>query len=986
MPPRFAPLPFVTFLVALLAGCVPSPPFPAESARESWVDDELAQMSLEQKVSQLFAARAYGHYASVDDPAYRKLVDLVERFEIGGLVFFQGDPLSQAALVNDLQQRSERPLLIAQDMEWGPGMRLARTTTFPRTMALGATRDPQYAYAAGWVTAREARALGTHQVYAPVADVNNNPDNPVINTRSFGERPTLVSDMAAAFVRGVRAGGALATVKHFPGHGDTDVDSHADLPVLRMSRARLDTVELVPFRRTIEEGVQSVMVGHLAVPALEPDAGVPASLSPHITEQLLRNQLAFEGLIVTDGLDMRGVTRQFPTGEIAVRAIEAGSDVLILSEDVYAARRAILRAVASGRITERRIDASVRRVLRAKARLNLPEQRLIDLEEIRSRVGIQPHRAASVSAARASLTLLRNEGDVLPLLDPSQRILAVTLNDGADPSAGAYFTSQFRRLKTGHQLTTRLLDRRSDGDDYDAVLREAGRHDILLVATFLRPGATGRSGRPSERRRAFLDALVETGRPVVLVSYGDPYVTLHLERQPAAYVVAYGPSASSQRAAAQAIAGQSAIRGRLPITISDEYPFGAGIGLEQEVLREGFPEEVGMTGRRLAAVDSLMHASIAERAFPGASVAIGRAGVLTHLDGYGYFTYQKRRGVTPTSSFDLASLTKPIATTTAAMILHEEGRLDLDAPVARYLPAFAQQGKATVTIRHLLTHTAGLPPYRPFHREGITDRQAVVDAILTTPLAYTPGTDQVYSDFGMITLGLVIEHITGQELATFARERIFEPLGMEDTGFRPAGATDTTVVPTEFDTAFRRRLVQGEVHDETAWILGGTAGHAGLFSTARDLATFAFMLLNEGRIRGEQFLQPETIRLFTTAVATAVAPDDHTRALGWNTRSREGYSSAGAHFGPNSFGHTGFTGTSLWIDPDQQLFVILLTNRVYPTRDNRQISQVRPQLADAAFLAIQGPPAPLLPRESPYESFSVEDSVPAGELSASPSQ
>ena len=923
-----------------------------------WADETLRSLSLEEKVSQLFSAYAYGRFTSADDEAYQRLTRLVEDFGVGGIIFFQGDPFSQALLANDLQQRSRLPLLVSQDMEWGAGMRLDRTTTLPRTMALGATRDPDLAYAAGRVTAEEARALGTQQVFAPVADVNNNPFNPVINVRAFGEDPALVSSMVTAFIRGAQDGRALATVKHFPGHGDTGVDSHIDLPILSIDRARLDTLELVPFRAAVEAGVQSVMLGHLAIPALEPDSTLPASLSPRISQALLRDALGFDGLVVTDALRMQGVTKYYGVGEAAVRALEAGADMLLLTDDEYGARRAVLRAVEEGRLSEERIDRSVRRILLAKEWAGLHRERLVDVEAARRHVGTVTHRVLAETIARRGLTLLRNEGGVVPLLDPPGRILSVTLNDGRDPSTGSFFDRLVRsRLGPGTAYATRLLDRRSEDDDYAAVLAEANGYDLILVHTYLavRSGS-GRIGMP-DQQRVFVDGLTATGRPVVLISFGDPYLVLGLARQPAAYLAAYGSSEASQTGAVQGLFGESAITARLPVTLPGLYPYGAGLDLPQTALRRGFPEEAGLRTDSLQRIDAVLRSAIADGAFPGAAVAVGRADVLAKLDGYGYHTYEGDRPVTPRSVFDLASLTKVVATTTAAMKLYEAGVLDLDAPVSRYLPAFGAGGKEAVTIRHLLTHTAGLPAFRPFHTEGVTTREGVLQAILSTPLEYEPGSKSVYSDWGMISLALVIEALTERPFDEYVRDEIFTPLGMHDTGFRRAGEADPDAVPTERDALFRNRLIQGEVHDETAWILGGTAGHAGLFSTAADLARFAAMLATGGRLQGRPFLQEETIRLFTTAVA----PDAHSRALGWDTKSPEGYSSAGPRFGPRSFGHTGFTGTSIWIDPDEQLYVILLTNRVYPTRENRRISQVRPAVADAAYGALAGPAVPLLP-------------------------
>lgn len=919
-----------------------------------WARDQLAQLTLEQKVSQLFAARAYSYYASEDDPAYLALVELVENFGIGGITFFQGEPIEQAVLANALQRRSELPLLISQDMEWGAGMRVEHSTTFPRTMAIGATRDPELAYYAGYVTATEARAMGTHQVFAPVADVNNNPYNPIINVRSFGEKPDLIADLATAFSRGVQDGGALSTAKHFPGHGDTATDSHAALPILSVGMDRLEALELVPFRRLVDEGIMSVMTGHLAFPRLEADSTLPASLSRKVTTEILRKELGFNGLIVTDALDMAGVTANYPTGEIAVRALNAGADMLLLSEDPYAARAAILQAIADGEISEGRIDESVSRVLRAKAWAGLADNRYVDVDEVRERVASEPHLAVSEAIARRSLTLLRNNDDLLPL-SGDERILVLTLSDAADPTVGNYFATQLRQNRGGAAVDTYLLDDRSHPNEFEEALARAAEYDVVIVPAYVYVRSWSGRINLAEKNLTFLNRLVRSGSRVTLISFGNPYIVVGLE-QPDAYIAAYGASEVSQRAVAQALVGRSGFSGRLPIEIPDTYAYGDGIELPQQMIRPGLPAEVGMDGDRLRLIDSLLTASIDDRAFPGAAVAIGRGGVLAKLDAYGYYTYDMKRPVTTRSRFDLASLTKVVATATAAMKLYEEGRLDLDARVAEYLPEFDRGGKSGVTIRNLLTHTSGFIPFRPFHQLGVRERNALIDSVMAEHLVYEPGTESRYSDLGMITLMLLMERITDRPFDEWLDENVFEPLGMHDTGFR-GHISDSSIVPTELDRTFRRRMIQGEVHDETAWILGGVSGHAGLFSTAEDLSKFAFMLVNDGYANGVQFLKPETIRTFTRAQDS----ESHTRALGWDTPSREGYTSAGQYFGPKSFGHTGFTGTSLWIDPDQDLFVLLLTNRVYPTRENSKIVQVRPQLSDIAHRAILGPPEIIIP-------------------------
>ena len=975
----------------LLSGTGAALPAPPEDdlwpGTGEWTEAVMDTLTLEEKVSQLFAAYAEGRFQSTDDEGYQRLVDRVERFGVGGVIMFQSDPLAQATLLNDLQKRAALPLLVSQDMEWGAGMRVEGATTFPRPMAIGATREPAFAHAVSYVTAREARALGTHHVLAPVADVNNNPNNPIINVRSFGEAPALVADMVASSVRGLQKGGAIATAKHFPGHGDTDIDSHADVPLLPFSRQRLEDVELVPFRAALEAGVKSVMTGHLSLPGVD-TTGTPATFSREVTYQLLREEMGFDGLVITDALNMAGVTKNFSPGEAAVQALEAGADIILMSQDPYAARAAVLRAIEEGRLSEDRIENSVERLLRAKEWLGLPGGRAVNLTHLRRRVATRPHRALASAIARRSLSLLRNEDDLLPILDyarpeadpaPSPRLLSVALTDAPTPEEGNTFARRLRRYVPDSLFSSYVLDNRSQSEDYRAARAAADSADVILVPAFLNVRAWSGRIKLSSKHQQFLQQLIATGKPVALVAFGNPYLARGLDPQPAVYLAAYGSSDVVQEAVVHAIFGQSAFSGQLPVTIPGVYEFGAGLKQPQVAPRHGLPEAVGMRGSRLDQVDSLMHAAIENRAFPGAAVAIGRGPATAMMEGFGYHTYDAAQPITTHSVFDLASLTKVVATTTAAMLLYEEDRLDLDDRVADYLPAFAQGGKEDVTIRQLLTHSAGLPAFRLYagmdfaNPEARGTRQPLIDTLLAEPPQYEPGTKSEYSDLGMVVMGLVIEEITGQSLAAYAEEHIFEPLGMEHTGFRPLATTDpdTSFVPTERE-AFRGRLLQGEVHDPTAYLMGGVSGNAGVFSTADDLATFAYMLVHGGRIYGEQFLEEETIETFTERAEGL--GEDNTRALGWDTKTMGGYSSAGEHFGPNSFGHTGFTGTSLWIDPDEELFAILLTNRVYPKRrEDPQISGIRPQLADIAHTAIAGPPAPLLPGTEPPPAFEPKD-------------
>ncbi|MEM1041517.1 MAG: glycoside hydrolase family 3 N-terminal domain-containing protein [Bacteroidota bacterium] len=905
-----------------------------------WAQAVLDTLSLEAKVSQLFVTDARGTAEGTSPQEMERLLDRVGSFGAGGVLFFSGDAERQAALTRTLQDAATLPLLVAQDMENGVGMRVEGTTAFPPMMALGATGDPELAYALGEHIAAEARALGVHVNFAPVADVNNNPLNPIINTRSFGEDPQAVSEFAVAAFRGMQDAGLIATAKHFPGHGDTDTDSHHALPLLDFPRARLDTTELVPFRAAIDAGVRMVMTAHLAIPTLEPDPTLPATLSPRVITDLLRGELGFEGLVVTDGLDMGGITDGFGIGESAVRALEAGVDLLLLTRDEYVARAAVMEALRDGRIPEHRIDASVLRVLRAKEALGLTNSPQTPDTPIN--VLLEPGDALAKAIARRSVTVLRNDRTLLPFREGT--CLLVLSMESWNAPQGQPFVNRLRRLAGAEHVAHRVLRRDAAQAEADRLFGLAERHDVIVVPVYQSVRSWSRRGLP-DVQRDLVNRLAAFGKAVVLVAFGNPYLPLDLDRTQAEVVV-YDAHERTQRAVADALMGHSRTSGRLPVSVPGVYRRGDGLTQTAAV--------PSVDSVALRQIDAVVREAIGERVFPGAVVGVGVGDRVVKMQGYGRATYDRDAApVTPASVFDLASLTKAVGTTLAAMKLYDEGRLDLDAPAARYVPAFGQNGKDGVTVRQLLSHSAGQRVFHPFHTEGFSDREAVLDFVYADTLRYAPGTATRYSDFDMIVLGAVVEAITGQPLDVYLHATFYEPLGMTDTGFRSVGTVDPQALPTEVDRTFRGRALQGEVHDETASLLGGVAGHAGLFSTAPDLARLARLLTNGGEAYGRRFFSAATVGAFT---ARARPVGEFPAALGWAAWRplAEGYSSGGTRLGPRAFGHTGFTGTSLWIDPDTGLWVVLLTNRTWPERSASRIGAVRARVADLAVEAVHG--------------------------------
>jgi beta-glucosidase-like glycosyl hydrolase/CubicO group peptidase (beta-lactamase class C family) len=962
---------FLFFLTAIvLFGCAPQqvgvkkeipPPPPIEESIEtalttphSWVEEQLESMTLEEKVAQMIVVRAYGYYFSDDSEQFQKLVRAVRDKKYGGVCVFQGDVLSTAVLLNRLQAMAKVPLLVSSDFEWGAAMRMRRSTRFPEAMAIGAANDTGLAFAMGKIIAEEARAIGIHQVFAPVADVNLNPNNPVINTRSFGESPTAVAVLCDAMSRGMQTSGVIASAKHFPGHGDTDIDSHLKLPIIKHPRSRLDSVEFVPFRRLINGGIGAVMIAHVKMPAI--DKIRPATISKLVTTDLLRNELGFEGLIVTDALEMDALVDNFPIDSVAVLAVEAGNDMLLLPEDDEITVEAILHAVRSGRISEERINQSVKKILACKEWLGLADNRFVEVERIGSLVAIPDHRMKAKELARSSITVLKND-NMLPLQMYGQSILNIIVSDVEDyrteihrettPNAnervGNYFTSQLR--SRSHSVTTPRIDPSTATAALHTIEEQAKKAELVLIAVYskARSGA-GRFGLPQSVINS-VNKVMSVQKPKVVVAFGSPYV-LQSFPNAQAYLCAYSDAEPSVEATVEALFGEIPTKGKLPVTIPGMFAYGSGLNLQQTTLLTDRPEFVGFDAEKLSMVDSLMLKAIDDSVFPGGQVVVVKNGVMVFNKSFGRMEYaDTSKKVTEATMYDLASLTKVLATTAAVMKLYEERKLTLDDAVIKYIPEFGVKGKEKITIRNLLLHNSGLPAFKSLLNCKSADE--VLDSVFSSRLVYRTGDSTVYSDIGFITLGKIVERITGATLDAYVDTTFFKPLRMMRTMFNPSESLWTTIAPTEYDSLWRKNLVRGTVHDERAAMLNGVSGHAGLFSTASDLAVFMQMLLNGGMYDGRRFLQEKTIELFTKRQSKS-----STRALGWDTKTVNGYSSAGTLFSEKSFGHTGFTGTSIWADPEKKIFVIVLTNRVYPTRNNNKIIRVRPIIHDTVIKAL----------------------------------
>src|SRR3989454_2339980 len=778
-------------------GSVPakSGPKKLSPAASAWVEATLRKMTVDEKFGQLLFTTYHGSFTSTDAAAYQQILHDVNDLHVGGFInITHGSPLGvvksqaypTAVLNNQLQAKSKLPLLIGADFERGTAMRLDEGTSFPTAMALAAGGNLKDAYTMGKITAVEARAVGIHWIYAPDADVNNNPGNPIINTRSFGENPERVAQFVSEFVRGVRENGGLATAKHFPGHGDTAADSHIDLPVIRADRARLDSLELIPFRAAISAQVGSIMTGHLNVPSLEPDPDTPATLSHNILSDLLRKQLGYQGLIVTDAMDMGGITVRYAPGEAAVRAVAAGADALLMPPVPDAAFESLQVAVKSGRISRARLDASVRRILQAKARLGLNQKRLVDLNAINQKFGSVAWQKEAQEISDRGVTLLRDTPRRLPL-DGTKASRALLLAFYADPEPYPGEDLERELRSRFDSVTTLRADTRFVNGSI-LKLPPPDSYDVAILALFVR--VSDRKGNvdvPAEQA-ALAEQIYKTGKPVITVGLGSPYL---IERFPEAeaWLTAFGISDVAQISVARALVGQIPVRGKLPVTVP-------GVNLKR-----GFGQERATKPMTLQAMDArgeaqlrpayeVIEKAIADKAFPGATLAVGYRGKVA-IHAFGKLSYDaKAATVAPTTMEDIASLTKVVATTTLVAKLAEGDfavPLDLGAKIERYLPEWASGPNAEWRHRgtgpHLLTDTSGLAAFKGYWRAA-DDKPDTFTEIFAGPLEYEPGTKEVYSDLGIILMAEIIERLTGRKLDDLAKSYIFSPVGMQNTMYR----------------------------------------------------------------------------------------------------------------------------------------------------------------------------------------------------------
>lgn len=928
--------------------------------KEAWADSVFRSLSLNQQIAQLLVVRAYSNR----DQAYNdSMSGLIRSYNIGGVCFFQGSPVAQANLTNCWQVASQTPLLVAIDAEWGLGMRLDSVHDFPYQMTLGASSNDSLAYEMAAAIARDCRRMGVNMNLAPVMDVNNNPLNPVINFRSFGENPIPVARKGVSYMRGLQDNGIVATAKHFPGHGDTDTDSHKDLPVISHPKERMESVELYPFREVINDGIAGIMIAHLYMPAYDTTTNLASTLSPRVVADLLKERMKFRGVVITDALDMKGVTKFYPPGEIEVKALLAGNDILLLPQDVPAAVNSIRKAIDDGLIPQEMVPEKCIKMLRLKFDMGLDHFQPVKLENLTRDLNPVTSKEITCKIYKSAVTVVRNENNILPLTLLQRRRIATL-------SIGETQITPFQESLGWYAPVTHFqISKDASAEEYAGLIRKLAPYNIIIAGLHRNNLYPVRQFGNPVQVFDFLSELCHTKRTILTI-FGSPYLLQSLEDVPgfAAILVTYQDQTEAEEVAAEVIFGGVAAAGELPVTTTG-FPSGTGLKFGKYRFEFALPEELGIASESLAPIDSLIGDGIDSAAYPGCQVLFARSGKVFYYKAFGNPSYAESTPVKRTDLYDIASVTKVTATTLAVMKLYEEGKIHPDDALSVHLPELRATDKERITIREVMTHQAGLQAWIPFYQLTLKDSlgdKEIYDSVVSSlyPIRIAEQlfmkreyTDSIfswiihselrktknykYSDLGFILLYKLVERKTGLSFPAYLDMTFYQPMGLTTLGYNPRDRFPVErIMPTEFDTGYRKQLVHGDVHDPAAAMLGGVSGHAGLFSDAFDLAVILGMLVNNGEYGGKQYLLPSTVREFTRKQFPGTG---NRRGMGFDKPLSE-FDPAGPTCeaaSPSSFGHSGFTGTYIWADPEHDLIYVFLSNRVCPDAANTKISQMK---------------------------------------------
>ncbi|MBC8308401.1 MAG: serine hydrolase [Pelagibacterales bacterium] len=925
----------------------------------TWADSIMTTLSEKERIAQLFMVAAYSNKG---EDHKQQITNLVQQYKIGGVMFLQGGPVRQAQLTNYYQSKSKTPLMIAIDGEWGVAMRLDSSLRFPWQMTLGAIEDEKLIYEMGVEVARQCKLLGIHINFAPVVDVNSNPENPIINNRSFGENPQKVGRMGVAYMKGMQDNNVLACAKHFPGHGDTDSDSHKTLPTVNQLKQQLEQVELLPFKMLIENGLGSVMVAHLHIPSLDDTKDLAVSLSPKVVNGLLKKEMGFTGLAITDALNMKGVSQFYAPAEVDLKALLAGNDVLLFAEDVPKAIEEIQKAIKQKKISQAEIDARCHKILMAKQWMGLAQYTPTDLSIIKNQIITTETKLLDKKLVQSSLTLLQNYDNLLPLksLD-TLKMASVSIGEDA---------SDFKQMLSNYgPITHFTISEQATASEQAVLLNKLAPFNLVIASIHKSNENAWKSYKIAKETDIFLQAIALQSKVIVSI-FANPYSinSFLFTNNFDGLILAYQNSKVAQEQTAQAIFGGIGIHGKLPVN-TKHYPIHSGLKTESIRMRYVSPEEINFRTDLLYKIDSIVDNAISQAATPGCQVLIAKDGNIFFNKSYGFHSYDKKTAVKNTDIYDLASITKIGATVPVLMDMVDDKKFNLDHHLGKYLD-LDSTNKKDLIIRDILAHQAGLPSWIPFYKKtlvkdsvsgisefrdtlysntfsqqyphkvaaGIYLHQQYPDSIIQQikQSELLEKKKYLYSDLGYYMFKEIIEKEYKKPLNKITEELFYKRLGMENLGYLPLERIDEKrIVPTEMDFEYRSQLLKGYVHDQGAAMQDGVGGHAGLFSNANDLAKLIQMYLQKGQYGGEQYLSEQVISEFTKRQF----PQNNRRGAGFDKpvfKGQEGgpvCQSASA----SSFGHSGFTGTLAWADPENQLVYIFLSNSIHPDASNKKL-------------------------------------------------
>jgi len=876
----------------------------------AWIETVLDTMPLRQKCAQMLMLPVYRNYLNKTSEHYKNTMAYITDEKIGGLIMYQGELKQQIEFISDAQKISEIPLMIAADFERGLGSRIDNILEFPHAMALGAVINSAYAYEMGKAIAIESRLMGVYQNLAPVGDINNNELNPVINIRSFSESKYTVSEMASSFILGSKHEKVIATIKHFPGHGNTEIDSHTDLPLISGSRDQLMDMELYPFINAIESGVQAIMIGHLQVPAYDT---LPSSLSKIIVSDLLIKTLGFDGLILTDAMNMDAINRYFEPDEAILLAVKAGIDIILMPPDPLNAINTIYNAVLSGEITEERINHSVRKILAAKRWVNFSNENLNDSQSIIKKIENENHIELAVEIAQKSITLLRNDENLIPIdLESYDKINCITVTDGEGGETATYFKNAL--LKRIGRIDAHLINRRTGSWKYSRILESAKNADLIIMPIFSEVQLKDRQSLTSKLQKNFIQKIIDLQIPTIFISLKNPYL-LSTYKNINTYINTYSYSNVSQDACLKAILGETDITGRLPVSMPDAQ-FHIGMGV---VLNKTLTTKLSYSLRNyleLENVDRLIFSAISENRIQNAVLTIGKNDTIIYQKTFGTVSSYSKESYLKKQQYNIGSLAEPIAISSAVMMLVDERLLSLEDKVYYYLPDFKVNGKQGITIKNLLLHNSGIGKSLDTLNTNWT-KEMLIDAINNITPEYKINGSVIYSELNTLILQLVMNKILGTPITDFLKNHIFNPLGMYNTYY---SHNTVKLKEDEFvsidNFKYGTHLTFSEVVED---IMNGEIVSNNIISTVDDLSIFVQMIIQKGYYDGKQYISAYNVEEFISPQL----PSSYS-GLGWQT-----YLSAvdiSNDLSIKSFGYNSNNGSALWIDPGKKIFIIFLTN------------------------------------------------------------